>query len=633
MSHDAFPSLDLDVPPGLVPHLLARSPLPRTEIRQGLGISEQAMHELLTGRGRLSPVKAGRLAALCGVGCDALTALVDEVATLQFDVPLKEGTVVAHPVRGDVRIRRIDHSTADIAVQPNDRPFNGVPLLALRGDALKPLLDRCFSGDAPAVPSPPDAAGDLPAPPPTPGAKPEVASDAALTTVLEKLTNKAKEMPSPDRVDPAPILPAELPEAVSRVEPSSVAEASDPPASPEALPATVLDAADTDRWASLEETVAIIDGSGLGRREVAKLIGVTFSMVTFYAKGERRMPRDRYNKLKVILALRRKASAAGSEPAAPPAARAQDSGPARKPLSAVASAPVSAVASRPAGEPGPGQDGTGPEATPPAAPPADPSGPDAPYLDRAEAVRLITGCGLTRREVAARLGVSAGMVGFYLAGRYRMPRQRAEDFARGMMLASRPAEAVPVEPVEPEKLQSGLPPADLPAEAGNEALPAEVEAEERDGIAADTLPGDPQTAGPGEPFPLPDDGHLDAGVASALEECRAELPRGEPQVSAPPDPGPAPDVARDDSAATPVELAEVSTALDRLTTILNGFVSDVSRRLDAIEDELRAARDDRADLAGKVDRLREDLERLAEPPAPVPHVCAATRLARLMLGE
>lgn len=137
-----FPPLELEIPVGLMPLLLVRAEQPLQEIQKVLGVSDQVFHEFCNGRGRLSPMKAGRMAALARLSPRELTWVAEAARTWKTEERPKEGTSLTHPFRGAAKLRRIDQGTADLILMPKDRPMNGVPLLVFEADFIgKKLLD------------------------------------------------------------------------------------------------------------------------------------------------------------------------------------------------------------------------------------------------------------------------------------------------------------------------------------------------------------------------------------------------------------------------------------------------------------------------------------------------------------
>jgi hypothetical protein len=118
-------------------------------------------------------------------------------------------------------------------------------------------------------------------------------------------------------------------------------------------------------------------------------------------------------------------------------AKAKPSEPAAETAPVVTEAPVSAEAPvaveepvAPDASPAPGsapavaEDLDRTASTDPAAPPASPSDEDEAFVSTEAAGELMRSSGMTHAEMAGLLGVSRGMIGFYLSGRSRMPRER-----------------------------------------------------------------------------------------------------------------------------------------------------------------------------------------------------------------
>lgn len=137
-----FPPLEIEIPVGLMPLLLMRAEQPLSEIQKVLGVSDQVFHEFCNGRGRLSPMKAGRIAALARLSPRELTWVAETAKTWKKEDRPKEGVVLTHPFRGAAKVRAIDQGTVDLLLMPKERPMNGVPLLVFEKGFIEATLVR-----------------------------------------------------------------------------------------------------------------------------------------------------------------------------------------------------------------------------------------------------------------------------------------------------------------------------------------------------------------------------------------------------------------------------------------------------------------------------------------------------------
>lgn len=404
--HDRTPA-QLDVPSSLLPHLFRMSSLTTAEIRSILGVSPQVMEEYKLGRGEFSPFKFPRLAEVSGLDVETLHRLVDHIADFDPANPPKAGDKVQHPFRGAMRIEEIRGRAADVVILENERKVSGIPIVVFCECDVAKLIALASGGrDAersiqasrsevaaiPDIPAAPTAENRL-----TRKRATSTAADDSMVSRLEaSLADTGKRSGAPVKQTVA-IAEAKASDAEGEVAKAATASAKAEPR------ADVV---------SREEAVALIRGSGMNNSQIAKLFGISDSMIGFYLSGRRRMPRHRYDLLSD--AVKRHL---GSVPASRPAAT---------------------------------------------------KAPDAQVerVSPKEAAALIRGSGLTHGQIASLLGLSRSMVGFYISGRNLMPRERFDILAAAakVQVDARPSPETLPDAADPEEDAPLAAPIEAPAE-------------------------------------------------------------------------------------------------------------------------------------------------------------------------
>lgn len=318
MKDPEYPALELEIPVGLMPLLLSRMELPLPEIQKILGVSEQAFHEFCNGRGRLSPMKAGRIAGLARLSARELSWIAEAARNWRPEVKPKEGATLTHPFRGEAKVRRLDHATVDLVLVPKDRPMNGVPLLVFERDFIAQALLRLQDHPEYSVADEGgEAATDGAAGKPVTKTKIDIVPVAEVSAFIEASGLSHASLASLLGISPSVItahaegsyaMPRSrferLQDAVAKItrKKESVVMKSAPPKmpkSPENAPKPLPET--PEKTVDREKVSNLIKASGLANRQIAALLGISASMVGHYMTGRNKMSAARFATLQDML--------------------------------------------------------------------------------------------------------------------------------------------------------------------------------------------------------------------------------------------------------------------------------------------------------------------------------------------
>jgi hypothetical protein len=155
-------SNEIPVPRGLMVHLLHFSGKDAATMQRALGLSPQAIRDVMDRSAKFSPLKASRLAALCDLSFEDLRYLVEAFPRVTYDPALKEGVRVRHPIRGEAQILEPGIGACKIRLDEKSRVISDVPLAVFQEfDIRKALEERHEAAQPPASDVPLTAGADL----------------------------------------------------------------------------------------------------------------------------------------------------------------------------------------------------------------------------------------------------------------------------------------------------------------------------------------------------------------------------------------------------------------------------------------------------------------------------------------
>ena len=356
-------SNEIPVPRGLMVHLLHFCGKDAATMQRALGLSPQAIRDVMDGSAKFSPLKASRLAALCDLSFEDLRHLVETFPRVTYDPALKEGVRVRHPIRGEARILEPGIGACKIRLDEKSRVISDVPLAVFQDfDIRKALEDRreIEAAELPDTDAPLAADADRAQEDSCPGDEDD--------------STKGPGASGPVAADIPDVEPAAGPE------PSAAG-----PRGGHALPEEI----------SAAQFKAIVRRAGLTIARTAAGLGVSKAMVSLYISGRYAFPAARVPRLVEITGLGREdilvicAAHAGPQP--DPVAK---TAPARRPQS-----------------PAPVRRARGPAPLPQ----ADPAEQNVPPA----LVRLVTDrSGLTHHDIARRSGCGLLSLRHFRSGRF-----------------------------------------------------------------------------------------------------------------------------------------------------------------------------------------------------------------------
>ena len=150
-------SNEIHVPRGLMVHLLQFCGRDTATVQRDLGLSPQATRDIMDGTAKFSPLKASRLAALCGVSFDELRYLVDQFPFVTHDPAIREDARVCHPIRGEGRVLESGIGSCRIRLDDKSRVISDVPLAVFQKFDIRKVLEGRSATDTPAESRMPEA--------------------------------------------------------------------------------------------------------------------------------------------------------------------------------------------------------------------------------------------------------------------------------------------------------------------------------------------------------------------------------------------------------------------------------------------------------------------------------------------